>query len=489
MSRGATPLSASSALGISDHITARRAYVALLMLSLTYMMSFMDRTALGVLQEPIKHEFGLSDWQLGLLGGPAFAVLYALMSLPVARLAERYSRSWVLVACLLTWSVMTLFCGAAQNYAQLLLARAGVSIGEAGSNPTSHSLIADLFPPQRRARALAIYTLGVPAGALLGAMVAGHFASLWNWRIAFVILGVSGVALAFPLLALLPSVARGRFDPPVDSVTPPRMIEVITTLFRSPVFRQFASGASLVVLVGYGVAAFLPSFLFRVHGLDFAGIGVVSGLVNGVGAGLGTLLGGVCADRFGQRDARIYGWLPAVMMVFATPCFIAGFLLDSVWTGTLLLGFATASIYTYIAPTFAQLHSMVDSRMRATAASVLFLIINLVGLGLGPPLIGLIGDWSAAAWFAEHANGNFASVCTAGSAARDVGASCRFASARGLTAGLVAVSMLLVWASVHFWLAGTYLKRLSTRGLKHSPGPSPHGYKHEMYRDRLAGDT
>lgn len=446
-----------------DGITQRHAYVALIVLLLTYMMSFIDRTALGVLQEPIKREFGLSDWQLGLLGGPAFAILYALMSLPIARLAERYSRAWIIGACLFVWSLMTLLCGIAQNYSQLLFARVGVSIGEAGGNPASHSLIADLFPPERRARALAVYTLGVPAGAFLGASLAGWLTHLWDWRTAFLVLGIVGVVLVVPVLALIPSVPRGRFDAACADTAPPNTLKVLRILVGNPAFRQFAAGASLVVLVGYGVAAFLPSFLVRVHGLDLGQIGVVAGLINGAAAAVGTLLGGFSADRFGKRDIRIYGWIPATLVLLATPCFVAGFMLDALWPATLLLMAATAGIYTYIAPTFAQLHSMVDARMRATAASILFLIINLIGLGLGPPLIGLISDWSAAATFNQHASGSFATLCAAGTQTSELAAACTTASARGIASGLIGVSGILVWASVHFWLAGVCLKRDSTQ--------------------------
>jgi predicted MFS family arabinose efflux permease len=402
----------------ATNIAAGRAEnTALIVLLLTYMMSFVDRTALGVLQEPIKHAFGLSDWKLGLLGGPAFAVLYALTSLPIARLAERYSRSWIIATCLLVWSLMTALCGSAQSFIQLLLARIGVSIGEAGGNPASHSLIGDLFPPDRRARALSVYTLGAPAGAFLGASLAGWFAHLWDWRTAFLALGIVGVVLVIPVLMLIPAVPRGRFDAaPIAS--PPSTRVVVRTLLSNPAFRQFAAGAALVVLVGYGVAAFLPSFLIRVHHLGIAQVGLVAGLINGAAAGVGTLAGGFVADRFGVRNLSVYGRFPAAMMLLATPCFVAGFTVGALWQATILLMIATACIYTYIAPTFARLQSMVSTRMRATAASLLFLIINLIGLGLGPPLVGFIGDRS------------------------------------GIATGLICTSFLLLWAAAHLWRAG-----------------------------------
>lgn len=440
-------------------IVPKRANAALIVLLLTYMLSYIDRTALGVLQEPIKHEFDLSDWQLGLLGGPAFAVLYALASLPIARLAERYNRPVIIAACLVVWSLTTAFCGLAQNYVHLLLGRIGVGVGEAGGNPASHSLIADLFPPARRARALSVYTFGVPVGAFLGAALAGWLAQLWDWRTAFLILGLLGVAL-LPALFLIPRVPRGRFDEAAVETSPPSTAVVLRVLLNNAVFRQLAMGATLVVLVGYSVAGFLPVFLIRVYGVDLGEVGWIAGLVNGAAAGVGTLFGGFAADRYGQRDLRVYAWIPAAMVLVAAPCFIGGFAWGALWPGTALLMVGTAGIYTYIAPTFAQLHAMVGPRMRATAASLLFLIINLVGLGLGPVLVGMVSDRAAALRFAAS-SADYATFCRPPAAAKE--AACRAASAHGITVALILVSTLLVWAALHFWLAGRRL----------GPAPSP----------------
>ncbi|WP_156681246.1 spinster family MFS transporter [Sphingomonas profundi] len=438
-------------------ITTRQAGLALAVLLLTYMMSYIDRTALGVLQEPIKHELGLSDWQLGLLSGPVFAILYSTMSLPVARLAEHHSRSRIIAACLFFWSLMTLLCGLAQTYAHLLIARVGVSIGEAGGNPASHSLIADLFPPERRGRALAIYTFGVPVGAFLGAALAGWLAHLWGWRAAFLVLGPLGFVLVGLVLLLIPHVPRGRFDPTPLDTRPPGTLTVLRLLAGNAAFRQFAAGASLVVLVGYGVAAFLPSFLIRAHGLEIGQVGLIAGLVNGAAAGIGTLFGGFAADRYGRRDVRTYGWIPAAMMLAATPCFVLGFATGGLLPATILLMAGTACIYTYIAPTFAQVHAMVDARMRATAASVLFLIINLVGLGFGPPLIGLVSDRVSAAAFDGDPRQGFAVACHEPAAA--LATACQAASATGIRAGMVAISLILLWSAIHLYLAGRRLAR------------------------------
>lgn len=439
-------------------ITQRQANVALGVLLLTYMVSYVDRTALGVLQEPIKRELGLSDWQLGLLSGPVFAVLYALMSVPIARIAERVSRSKLIAFCLFFWSLMTALCGLAQTYGQLLIARVGVSIGEAGGNPASHSLIADLFPPERRARALSIYTFGVPIGAFLGAALSGWLAALWGWRAAFLILGPAGFLLVYAVLRYIPKVPRGRFDPVVADEPAPSAMAVLSVLGASALFRQFAAGAAIVVLVGYGVAAFLAPFLARVHGLELGQVGLISGLVNGAAAGVGTLFGGFAADHFGKRDARFYGWMPAVMMAIAGPCFVVGFLTSSLPVATILLMIGTACLYTYIAPTFAQVQALAGPRMRATAAAVMFLIINLVGLGLGPPIIGAISDHVTASSAGVPDLAAFEMLC----GATPTLAHCRAAVSSGITAGMVAVSLLLPWSAFHFWRAGNHLRRRTT---------------------------
>lgn len=425
----------------------RRAYCALLFLLLTYMMSFADRTALGVLQEGIKRDLSLSDWQLGLLSGPAFAILYSIAGVPIARLAERRSRSLILAASLSVWSLATMACGLASNYAQLLVARMAVSIGEAGGNPASHSLIADLFPPHARGRALAIYSFGVPVGAFLGAAMAGWMAHHWGWRTAFFLLGPPGLLLALLAPFALASVPRGRFDRP-DAREPeaggratgdaPPLSVVLGAFFGNPVLRQMAAGASIVVLVGFGIAAFLPSFLIRRYGLDLGSVGLFAGLISGVGAGVGTLASGFAIDRYGPRNMRLYGWLPAAALVVSFPAFLLGFLTTSLWMMALLLTIGMGALYVYIAPTFAQLHNMMESRMRATAASIMYLIINLVGLGLGPPAIGRISDHMT--------------MLASGRGAQD-------AAAQGITHALMIISALLLWAAVHFWLAGRALWR------------------------------
>jgi len=441
--------------------TRSAAYAALLLLMLTYMVSYIDRMALGVLQEQIKGELTLSDWQLGLLSGPAFALLYSLMGLPMARVAERRSRSMVLGVSLLVWSMMTMLCGFARNYAQLLLARAGVSIGEAGCNPAAHSLIADLFPSSARGRAVAVYSLGAPAGAFFGAVIAGWLAHHWGWRSTFLLLGPPGMILAVVIWLFMPRPPRGQFDALASKpAAPPPFATAIRAFFGNAILRQLAAGSALIVLVGYGISAFLPSFLVRRHGLDLEAVGLLSGVINGAGAACGTLASGFAADRFGGGRPGFYARMPAMMVAAAIPCFVFGFLAESIVTCTILLTIATFAIYTYIAPVFAQLHNILDPSMRATGASIMYLVLNLIGLGIGPPLIGLISDYMTQVAMARAGGQGQLLDCSASSAAKPF---CQQAVGMGIAHALVVISLILAVSVAHFWIAARLLDRQSPR--------------------------
>lgn len=429
-----------------------RAGVALAVLCLTYLLSYMDRTVLSVLQEPIKREFGLSDTQLGLLGGPAFAILYSLTGLGIARLAERVDRGRLIAACVAVWSLMTALCGVAQNYLHLLVARAGVSIGESGGNPSSHSLIADLYPPEARARAVSVYTIGVPLGAFLGAAVGGLLAQWYDWRRTFLILGAVGAVVTIIVLALIPHVPRGTYDPaPPASDRPPATMEVLKVLAANRVFVHLAIGSALVVLVGYSVPSFLVSFMMRVHGLQVAQAGLAAGIVNGGGGLVGSLAAGFLADWLARKDSRWHGWMPGVAMVVAVPAQVAALLVGDPALAVFGLAIGMALMFTYIPPSFAQIHGMVNARMRATAASVFYLVINLIGMGLGPPMVGWISDRLAA-----RAMGPHWTAC-ADPATAALAQSCARAQAMGVRWALIAICFFLFWGAFHYWRAGIHI--------------------------------
>lgn len=436
---------------------------ALFLLFLTYTSSYVDRSIIGILQEPIKHELGLSDGQLGILGGLSFALFYTTLAIPIARLAERYSRKLIISASLVAWSLMTILCGVSQSYFQLLLCRIGVGVGEAGGNPASHSLITDIFSRRRYATALAIFSLGAPCGALIGAVLGGFISQGWGWRTAFLIVGPPGILLALLIMTTVREPARGQASGvvPADAPDVPPFRDVVKRLLGSAVFVHLAAGASLLVLGGYCIALFMAPFFLRQFQLPIADVGLISGLVNGVAAGVGVLVGGIVTDRLGKIDQRYYAWFPAVCVGLAGPLFAMAFL-QSQWTMVLaLLLPATALIYTYFGPVFAVLHGLVEPRMRATAAAILFMVINLVGMGLGPPLTGLASDLFAASAF-SYPDGGFGALCPGGVAPADAGpalqSACATASATGLRHALLACGLIFLWSALHFIIAGTKMR-------------------------------
>lgn len=428
-----------------------RSWLALGLLLAAYTISFVDRTAVGVVQEELKFELGLSDWHIGLMIGPAFAIIYALTGLPMARLAERGDRSVILAACIGVWSLMAMACGLARNFAELFIARMGVGVGEAGGNPTSHSLIADLFPQRQRSTAIAIYSLGAPLGSFLGAALVGWLAHVYGWRTAFILLGPPGILIALAVWWLVPSPPRGAFEsrPAGDDVPP--FLTVLRGALSNSAFRHLVWGASLVVMVGYSVAGFLPALLQRSYHLPMTKVGLIAGLVTGLGGGFGTMLGGLAGDRWGMGKPEKLARISAYAAFAAAPLTIGGILsgsLPGVVAGTFL---GTLAIYAYIAPAFAQVHGLATARTRATVTAIFYLITNLVGLGLGPPLVGAISD----AWARGMLNldpAAFHSLCTRAKVAADP--VCAGAAASGMMSALALVSSLTLLAGVHFLIAG-----------------------------------
>lgn len=367
-------------------------WFVLAMLTAVYTFSFIDRQILVILAEPIKADLGLSDTQLGLLTGLAFAALYITLGLPIARLADKGNRKNIVAISLAIWSFMTAISGSATNFLQLFLARVGVGIGEAGGSPPSHSIISDYFPPKKRATALAIYSTGIYIGILLGFVIGGVIAKYYGWRIALYSIGIPGILLAVILYFTVKEPVKGQSDSLGTSDKTPKLMDVFKTLFRSKSFVFAALGTGFLAFGSYGTGNFMPSFLQRVHGMDIATAGYLLGLVFGVGGGLGILLGGYLADRFGAKDMRWYLWIPMITgFTSLIPLAIALFavtielVIGMIFLSVLLLGF-------YLAPVIAVTHSLVNARMRAFSSSVLFLILNFIGLGLGPLIIGYISD-------------------------------------------------------------------------------------------------
>ena len=370
---------------------ATRRYV-LSILVVVYTFNFIDRQILSILLEPIKNELQVSDTALGALSGFAFALFYATLGIPIARLADRSSRRSLIAVALAIWSGMTALSGIAQNYWQLLAARIGVAVGEAGCSPPAHSLIADYYPAHQRATALGIYSLGIPFGILFGFIAGGWIEQFFGWRVAFFVVGLPGLALAVIFWLTVREPPRGLAEGRVVSAEQPSVKEAFNYLWKKKSFRHLATGGALTAFVGYGLTTWAPSFLSRSHEMSSGEIGTWLGLILGIPGGIGIVLGGVLADRFGSRDTRWYLWIVTVALVLSTPFSLAVFLSPTATGALLFLMLPVLLGNFYQATTFSQTQGLVPLGMRAVAAAVLLFIINIIGLGLGPQAVGIVSD-------------------------------------------------------------------------------------------------
>ena len=435
---------------------AYRAWVLGLLVTV-YTSNFIDRTIVAVLQQPIKNELRLSDAQLGFLGGFAFAIFYAGLGLPIARLAERANRKAIVAVSLAVWSVMTALCGFASGFATLFLFRVGVGIGEAGGSPPSQSMISDYYPPEKRATALSIYSLGIPFGSLLGAILGGIIAQRYGWRSAFFVVGGPGLVLALVMALTMKEPARGRYDTETSGATLPLM-GVVRHLAARRSWIHIAIGASLAAFASYGIGGFSAAYFIRAFHLSVQDVGLLFGLLGGVSAAGGTLAGGLVTDRLGRRDARWYALVPAIGLIVSAPITMAGYLAPTLWVAVVILLVPPILQYTFLGPSLGLTHNMVGPRMRATATAILFLVINLIGLGFGPLFVGWLSDFYARRSFL----GDFAASCPGGrpaqGAASDLVMRCGEASAVGLRWAIVTAALVFVWAGVHYALAARHVR-------------------------------
>jgi predicted MFS family arabinose efflux permease len=437
-----------------------RAYVLVVLVAL-YTSNFIDRTILGTLGQPIKEDLRLTDAQLGLLGGLAFGLLYSVLGLPVARLAEKRPRVAVISGALALWSAMTAACALAGNFGQLMAARIGVGIGEAGCIPPANSLLADYFPPEKRATAAGVFSLGIPLGALLGAVLGGLIAQAWGWRAAFALVGLPGLGLAALVKLTLREPVRGGLDPVHHHAHAPPLTAVVRRLAAKPAFGHLAFAAALASFAGYGVSTFAVPFLQRGFGVTLLQASLVFGLVGALSAAVGVAAGGAAADLAGRRDRRWYVLIPAAGFILAAPLYMLAFLQGSLLRVGLFVVAPAVLQYLYLGPLYAVTANMVGPRSRATAAAILTLVINLIGLGLGPTLIGWASDL-----FAAHAYAGlrpYALACPGGlpppGASGFAAEGCRTASFLGLQRALVASSAVYLWAGLHLILAARTVRQ------------------------------
>jgi MFS family permease len=402
---------------------------ALGLLTVVYVVNFVDRQILSILLQSIKRDLGLSDLQLGLLSGTAFGLFYATLGVPIARLADVFSRKWVISVCLTIWSGMTALCGTAAGFGILLAYRVGVGIGEAGGSPPAHSLISDYFRPERRATALGVFSLGVPIGILIGFLAGGWLDQTLGWRQAFVVVGLPGLVLAVLVALTLKEPRRGHSEGLESTGEVPGAGDVIRHLWGLRTFRHVSLGAALYAFVGYSVVTWAPAFLIRSHGMETGAIGTWLSLIFGLGGGVGVLAGGALADRWAVSDPRGRVWIPALAMLAGFPFAFVIYLTDDTTLALVTLIGPSVFGLMYQAPAFAVTQSLATVKMRATAAAVLLFVINIVGLALGPAVTGALSD-ALEPRFGDE--------------------SLRYA--------MLTVSMALPWSAFHFWRAARTLE-------------------------------
>ena len=373
--------------------TARARYYALVLLTIVYAFNFIDRQLLAILQESIKLDLGLSDSQLGLLSGFAFALFYVTAGIPIARWADHSNRRNIVAAAVFTWSFMTAISGAVQNYTQLLLARIGVGIGEAGGSPPSHSIISDIFPAEKRASALGFYSTGVNIGILFGFLLGGWINEYFGWRVAFVVVGVPGILLAIIVRFTLAEPIRGMSEEKVVDPDNTSFLGVLALLWSRRSFRHMALAGALNAFVGYGTASWSASFIIRSYGMNTGELGTWLAMISGVCGAIGVFCGGLIADKLGPRDKRWYMWVPTIAGLISIPFITMTYLVNGPYWALMMSVIPGLLSNVYLGNTIAMTHGLVGLRMRALASAVLFLILNLIGLGLGPLLIGMLSDY------------------------------------------------------------------------------------------------
>jgi predicted MFS family arabinose efflux permease len=369
----------------------KRAYT-LFILVIVYTFNFIDRQIVGILAVPIKADLGLTDTQLGLMGGLAFALFYTGLGIPVAMLADRFSRTWIMTGALVIWSGMTAACGLAHNFWQLFLARLGVGLGEAGGVAPAYSLICDMFPPAQRARALSVYSFGIPIGGALGIVAGGVIASFIDWRFAFFVVGIAGVALAPVFRLTVREPERGQFDSRREQRAPPGLAEIVRTLARKPSFWLISLGASCSSMMGYGLFFWLPSFFVRSYGLPLLDASLFFGAILLFGGLAGIWAGGWLGDRFGQVKRVRYVTIPALAFLFTVPFYLVGILSPTLALTFVVLLIPTALGLAWLGPVISAIQHLVRPDMRATASAVFLFINNLIGIGIGTWAIGALSD-------------------------------------------------------------------------------------------------
>jgi len=408
--------------------------------------NFADRAVMSALAEAVKRDLQISDFQLGLLQGFGFALFYSILGLPIARLAERRSRAAIISVAVGIWSIFAALCGAAGSYVQLLLCRVGVGVGEAGFAPPVASLVGDHWPAARRSSIMALIGLGGAAGPLLGALGGGWIADHHGWRTAFVLIASPGIFLGLIAWFTIKDPPRGLADGArAEAAEVPGIWHTFRTLLAKRAFRHTLAGAAIGSMATNGMSQFLGVYFVRTFDLSFTQAGALFGAVSAFAVTSGLLIGGFGADWLGKRDMRWIAWSCAIGLALCSPMFLTAFFQTSAIAMTLFFGIGSALLFIYYGPALAMIQNLSPPRMRASASFIGAFTAGIVGLGIGPAIIGAISDFAAAQAFA----GDYAALCTGAGA--DI--ACKAAQISGLRTALIIDSLIFLWAALHYALA------------------------------------
>ncbi len=428
-------------------------------------LSVIDRISVLTVGQAIKRDLILSDMQFGLVSGLGFALFYAILGLPLARLADTWNRARLVAIATAVFSAFSFLTGFVGSFLQLMLCRVIVGVGEAGVQPPTISVISDLYPPRRRGTALSILSIGIPLGSLVGAVAAGRLADLYSWRAVFWAIGLPGVILGAIAWFTLREPPRGLSEARADVGDAPGALAVFRHLAGKGCFWHVVMAMALTNFAAAGVGSFLPQYFTRQFNLSLAATGLMFGIISSLSTLAGTFSGGVIADFITRRDERWYVWLPALGCVVATPLYVASFILPQPLVALVVLTLAGAALFLYYTPVQALLQNLVEPRMRGVAAYIFFLVSALVGFGLGPALLGQLSDKVAAHVFGSV---HYLSLCPGGAAPAGSGPAaakaCHDASAWGIRIAMSVMSCLYVWAAVHFALAAKSVRRDLEKG-------------------------
>jgi predicted MFS family arabinose efflux permease len=423
--------------------------------------NFADRAVFAVLAQSMKVDLKLTDFQLGIAQGLAFAGLYCLFGIPFGWLSERFNRVRIVAVATIIWSFSTVFCGTVQNLFQLVIGRAGVGLGEAGFVPATSSIVADLFSGKRRTSAMSVVMLGTPVGTFLGSVIAGWAAQSWTWRTAFYVLGLPGVVSALFIWLVLREPPRGLVDNlPRSPAPPPNLLLFGRQLIVRPAFRYVIIGGALAGFGMTSISAFLGVFLARVHHLDQRAAGALYGTISGASIAIGLIIGGFSSDWLAQRDRRWSAWIAMLGLTVAPFIYFFALRIEARFAATIVLTGAAAVLLLFYGPTLGMIQNLLEPKMRATGIALFTTLYTAIGAGLGPPFVGFVSDY-----FTQNAftAGSFHEMCPGGVArpgsAEALMQACASASALGVQNALTAAVCVFWLAAISYFMASRTLRQ------------------------------